>query len=98
MQVPLDEADGFVVGEELELDVRAVNFWLHLPAMCIVSDRPDQNPVPENLQERTRSESDRTDTTAEDTSVLCVFSGNVTVLYLKTYTQREITAGQQQDC
>lgn len=84
VQVPLGEHDGFVVGEELELNMGAGNVWQQVPALRMVCDGPDQNPVPENLQEEgNRSESVRTDAAAEDMSVFCVFSRSFYTLKLE---------------
>lgn len=47
--VPLVERDGFVVGEESELDVGAGQVLQQLQTVRIVRDGPDQNPVAINL-------------------------------------------------
>lgn len=60
MQVPLIEHNSFFVIKELELDVGAGDILQEVPALLMVRDRPDQNPVPGNLQEENRLESDRT--------------------------------------
>ncbi len=70
--------NGVVVWEELEHDVGAGEICQQFRASLILRDGPDQNPVPENLQDKL--ESDRAKATTEDTediSVLWVSYGNL---------------------